>query len=70
MLAIQNHNQNKATHYNVTLKGMTILLSIFTTDNIIYNNFDTSYMMIENNSFCNLVYKADSGKQFQIYNKH
>ena len=48
MLAIQNHNQNKATHYNVTLKGMSILLSIFTTDNIIYNNFDTSYMMIEN----------------------
>ena len=48
MLALQNHNQNKATHYNVTLKGMTILLSIFTTDNIIYNNFDTSYMMIEN----------------------
>ena len=48
MLALQNHNQNKATHYNVTLKGMSILLSIFTTDNIIYNNFNTSYMMIEN----------------------
>ena len=31
---------------------------------------DSMYSNIKYHSFCNLVYKKGSGKQFQIYNKH